>query len=154
MFFLSPASITSRRSRHCVPARSLRHSVRFGGRWTVDGKSCFWQRSAALSPRSGTGLAIGETGQAEPDWPAQQTNSFLPPAKQPHFPGRSSGHHFRRDLSAHHFLRCSSQHHFLKCSSPALRPLMLLSALRPPMLYGALRLIFYSSSGLEFATWK
>ena len=90
-FFLAPAKITSRRSRrHCVTAQSS-PTFHFGGRWTVDGKSCFWQRSAALPPRSGTGLAIGETGQAEPDWPAQQTGAFfMPPAKQPHFLTKSA----------------------------------------------------------------
>ena len=35
----------------------------------VIGFSAF-KLAAALLPRSGTGLAEGETGQAEPDWPA------------------------------------------------------------------------------------
>jgi hypothetical protein len=77
----------------------------FGGRRTVDGQRCFEQRSAGsplLSvqrlfwPRSGTGLAEGETGQAEPDWPPEVTGIYFPPAQQHHFPGSSSGHHFRR----------------------------------------------------------
>ena len=31
------------------------------------------KRSAAPSPRSGTGLAEGETGHAKPDWPPKVT---------------------------------------------------------------------------------
>gem|GEM_PF-4392861 len=41
------------------------------------------QRLVALSPRSGTGLAEGETGQAKPDWPALADwlqNRLLPKA--------------------------------------------------------------------------
>jgi len=86
----------------------------FRERFTVDGQCGFCEPTAALSPQSGTGLAEGKSGQAEHDWPLkvtglrQQTGSFLPPAKQHHFPGCFSGHHF---------LGCSSQHHFSEASS-------------------------------------
>ena len=45
-----------------------------------------FKRTAVLLPRSGTGLAEAETGQAEPDWPASA--DWLPNVpKVPFFAG-------------------------------------------------------------------
>jgi len=76
---------------------------------SVDGQCGFYEQTAVLCPQSGTGLAEGKSGQAEHDWPLkvtglrQQTGSFLPPAKQHHFPGCFSGHHFCSGYSSSSF---------------------------------------------------
>jgi len=69
--FLAPASLTSCQRQPYVPAQSSpAFRSRFGGRWTVDGQRGCHQRKTVLSPRSGTGLAEGETGRTKCDWPA------------------------------------------------------------------------------------